>query len=187
MMQPYNIPEVRSFTYYPNIMREMFAHLNKPNRYRKGLEFFSGVASLVDANVFSNTKAYAIYFAYQLKSYENVKHIRDTFFIELRSDGYKDAYDFTMMNFYKGLIYLADYVSLIFIQFFNFKFSRNSTKPQSASSLDLKLLSAITPTTSSISNLSKDLLFYLTFYLPFIKLTSPNLSLEIKNYFILNL
>jgi hypothetical protein len=88
---------------------------NNKNRYDLGYELFSLMNRLYEEdNIFTNTKAYLIYFAYHIKNYEgDAGKILNTFFIELKSTAYKNSYDFCMMNFYKGLIFLLLGVILI--------------------------------------------------------------------------
>lgn len=93
------------------IMREMFDILNRTNLHQVALDLFSRVASFHDQNVFTNSKAYAVYAAYQLKVYDSVQKIIDTFFIDIKNEYYKECFDFCMLNFYKGLIFLAGNVS----------------------------------------------------------------------------
>lgn len=69
---------------------------------------FSHIATFYDTNVFAPSKAYAVYFAYQLKSFDKVKNILHTLYIECQSDSYSDAYDCCMLHLYKGLIHLRE-------------------------------------------------------------------------------
>jgi hypothetical protein len=91
------------------VLREQFNFFNQFQRYQQGLILFSEISRFYDLNAFAPVKAYAVYFAYQLKSFETVKDIINTFFLEAKSENYKDSYDFCMMNFYKGQYYLSQY------------------------------------------------------------------------------
>jgi hypothetical protein len=51
-----------------------------------------------------------MYYAYQTKKWDLVENIVKTFFIRINSTDYKDFVDFWMMNFYKGLYYIANEV-----------------------------------------------------------------------------
>lgn len=94
--------------------RELFYLLNKFNMNEHGYHFFSRVSDSLNINKFYNTKSYAVYFAYQLKQYDLIENIKNTFFIQFQSVLYGEAYDFSMMNFYKGLIFLSNKVNFYF-------------------------------------------------------------------------
>lgn len=89
------------------IFRYLFDLLINYNRNELGLEIFTSLSNHYEINLFNNSKAYAIYFSYQLKTYDRVEKILDNFFIEFKSNDYSEAKDFSLINFYKGLIFLS--------------------------------------------------------------------------------
>jgi hypothetical protein len=97
----------QSYNLTASIYNELFEILNKFNRNEQGYLFFSRISQNLDNTKFYNTKSFAIYFAYQLKQYDLIQNILNSFFIQLQSESYSDAYNFCMLNFYKGLIFLS--------------------------------------------------------------------------------
>lgn len=93
-----------------NILRQIFNFINNSDRYEMGYNFFNTFSNLNESNKFTNAKAYALYFAYQDKSFYAIKDILNAYHIEFRSRNYDESYDFCMMNFYKGLIHLSQHV-----------------------------------------------------------------------------
>jgi len=102
-----NYQTIKIYNINASIYNELFKILNKFNRNEQGYIFFSRISQNVDNTKFYTTKSFAIYFAYQLKQYDQVQNILNSFFIQLQSDTYSDAYNFCMMNFYRGLIFLS--------------------------------------------------------------------------------
>lgn len=92
------------------LMRGLFELINEFKLDHFGFGFFSRFAEVGITNEFNNTKAYAVYYAYQNKNYLAVQKILDNFFIELKSVNYVDVLDFNILNYYKGLIFLSQKV-----------------------------------------------------------------------------
>jgi hypothetical protein len=90
-----------------NIVSNFFSIFVKTNQNEQGLTLFHQIQRSFDANVFDSSKAYSVYFAYQLRDYSSVEHLLNRFFIEFTSDSYQRSYDFCMFNYYKGLIFLS--------------------------------------------------------------------------------
>lgn len=59
-------------------------------------------------NKFNVAKAYLCYYAYNLREYNLSKSITDVLVIQLASNKYIDHFDYCLMNYYKGLIYIAN-------------------------------------------------------------------------------
>lgn len=71
-----------------------------------GLLTFSN--SLHFENKFNVAKAYLCYYAYIFRDYNLAKSITDVLVIQLTSNKYIDHFDYSLMNYYKGLIYIAN-------------------------------------------------------------------------------
>ncbi len=102
-----NYQNNQNFKLISLVYKELFYFLNKFNRNEQGYLFFTRVSQNLDKNKFYNTKSFAVYFAYQIKQYDHIENILNTFFIQLQSESYGDAYDFCLLNFYKGLVFLS--------------------------------------------------------------------------------
>lgn len=100
-----------TFYYNSNILREIFNIYNRINKNLEGFENFLTIANQFDERLFHPSKAYAVYFAYQLKSYDRINQILNSYYIYTKSEGYNDSLDFCMFNFYKGLIFLSKQVN----------------------------------------------------------------------------
>ena len=90
-----------------SVFRSLFKHLNNFKKYQEGYVFFSRVSEILNKNIFFNAQAYTVYFAYQLKQYDLIENTLNTLLIQFQSESYGSAYDFCMLNFYKGLILLS--------------------------------------------------------------------------------
>lgn len=76
---------------------------------RKIVYLFNSVQN--NSNTFWPNQAYSVYFAYLDKDYSNVQTILKNLLIQLKEYQYKEVYDFTMLNFYRGLIFLSEEVN----------------------------------------------------------------------------
>jgi hypothetical protein len=63
--------------------------------------------SLFSENKFNVAKAYLCVYAYLFRDYSLAKSVTDVLVIQLSSDKYIEHFDYCLMNFYKGLIYLS--------------------------------------------------------------------------------
>jgi hypothetical protein len=97
-----------NLTMMQRTLNNMLSKMNDPTI---PLNIFSNLSQCYPENEFSSCKAYAVYNAYQLKSYAQIQEIMDNFYICLNSREYADYVDFITMNYYKGLIFLAQLVN----------------------------------------------------------------------------
>jgi hypothetical protein len=109
-----NSETCKKYYVFSLIFRQIFEKLCRENNYNLGFQFFLKISENYEKNQFNNSKAYSVYFAYQLKSYEKIEDIMNTIYFEIKND-YKDWKDFYLMNFYKGLIFLTLKVNIILI------------------------------------------------------------------------
>lgn len=99
------------FNNLTQLFNGIFSVINKSENYELGYELFSHICALLPENVFYNALSYLMYFAYLLKRTDGVAlKVKETFFYQLSSKQYKDSYDFCLMNFYKGSIFLYERV-----------------------------------------------------------------------------
>ncbi len=89
------------------LLRNVYNVIIKGKNSYNAYEIFLQYAGKFPKNVFSSCKAYLMNYAYQTKNWDIVDNILNTFFIRINSRDYNDFVDFYMMNFYKGLYFLA--------------------------------------------------------------------------------
>jgi len=71
------------------------------------VEFYTKVDLLYDKRDFSPAKAILCYYAYKTRNYKIAELVLNEFAIILQSEQYNQHYDFCMMNYYKGIIFLS--------------------------------------------------------------------------------
>ncbi len=91
----------------------LFKILNKLNKYSYACNLFLNLNKSVEENIFVNTKAYVVYYAYQNRNYTQISELLNNFNIELVSSHYNDHVDYCMFQFYRGLIALSQRVKSI--------------------------------------------------------------------------
>ena len=91
----------------------LFKILNKYNKFLYAINLFNNLNKSSDPNIFTNTMAYSVYYAYQYKNYNQVSELLNNFKIELMSSNYNDHIDYCMFQFYRGLIALSQRVKII--------------------------------------------------------------------------
>ena len=96
--------EVSKITHY------LFKILNKKENISYAFKLFNQINKNYNKNTFINTKAYCIYYAYQVKNYSEVNDLLSIFSVELDSKNYDDHVDYSMYHFFLGLIALSERV-----------------------------------------------------------------------------
>jgi hypothetical protein len=94
------------------LFRVLFEVFNRSKLIVGGYSFFSHFLEIGNSKEFDNSKAYTLYYAYQLRNYKDVKSLLDNFFIELKSKKYLDYIDFVIFNYYKGMVFLSQQVNI---------------------------------------------------------------------------
>jgi len=91
-------------------METLFKYLQPRADYLEGYNFFSEICNGIETDLFLVEMAYALFFAYQLKRFENVKGILNHYFLRLDSNEYNYIKYYCMYFFYQGQFYLINKV-----------------------------------------------------------------------------
>lgn len=74
-------------------------------------EYFINIYNITSNNKseFFNLEAYFLYYAYQTKKLksENLKKVLNNFYCVLKTNNYENFIDFTLLNCYRGMIFLS--------------------------------------------------------------------------------
>lgn len=98
-----------------HFMETVFKYLQPRADYLEGYNFFSEICKGMQTDVFLVEMAFALFFAYQLKKFEDLKAILNYYFLRLDLAEYDCAKYYCMYFFYQGQYYLMMKVILIFI------------------------------------------------------------------------
>ncbi len=91
-------------------METLFKYLQPRADYLEGYNFFSEICNGIETDLFLIEMAYALFFSYQLKRFENVKGILKHYFLRLESNEYVYIKYYCMYFFYQGQFYLINKV-----------------------------------------------------------------------------
>lgn len=87
-------------------METVFKYLQPRSEYLEGYAFFSHICAGIETDVFLVEMAFALFFAYQLKKFEDVNGILNYYFLRLEPSDYSYAKYICMYYFYQGQYYL---------------------------------------------------------------------------------
>ena len=92
------------------LMDTIFKYIYPRSDFLEGLNFFSEICANLNTDVFFVEMAYALFFAYQLKSFEKVKNIINFYFLRVDMMEYDYVKFYCMYFFYQGQYYLLSKV-----------------------------------------------------------------------------
>lgn len=73
----------------------------------EAITLFTRIESLYKNNSFTYTKAFLCYYAYRTKNYSICQDFLNKFLIRIGTSDYTDHYNFALMNYFKGIIFLS--------------------------------------------------------------------------------
>jgi len=92
--------------YRKAMMETIFKYLQPRSEYLEGLNFFSTICSEMNTEKFFVEMAYALFFAYQLRKFDDVKNIINIYFLKFDLNDYDYIKYYCMYYFYQGQYYL---------------------------------------------------------------------------------
>ena len=96
-------------------METVFKYLQPRADYLEGYNFFSEICNGIETDLFLVEMSYALFFAYQLKKFDNVKGILNHYFLRLDLNEYDYVKYYCMYFFYQGQYYLMNKVKIFLI------------------------------------------------------------------------
>ncbi len=110
----------KSTIYRKILMETIFKYFQPRSEYYEAHIFFSKVCSEIITEVFFIEMAFAIFFAYQLRKFEDIENITNYFFLKFDLTDYDYIKYYCMYLFYQGQYYLSNRVFFNFLFFFDF-------------------------------------------------------------------
>lgn len=92
------------------LMETIFKYLQPRSEYLEGYDFFSKICRQLNTEIFFVEMAYALFFAYQLKKFEDIKNILNFYFLRFDLNDYDYIKYYCMYYFYQGQYYLLNKV-----------------------------------------------------------------------------
>jgi len=105
----------KSSFYRRCFMETIFKYFQPRSEYLEGYKFFSEICNQLNNKFFYVEMAFALFFAYQLKMFDNVKNILNIHFLKFDFNNYDSLKYYCMYFFYQGQYFISIKVLLFLI------------------------------------------------------------------------
>lgn len=93
------------------LMETIFKYLYPRSEFQEGFVFFTSICTNIKPDFFYAELAFALFFAYQLKKFDEVQNILNFYFLPLYNQEYCYYKYYCMYFFYQGQIFLSEKVN----------------------------------------------------------------------------